>query len=149
MDNEKNPFESFEDAASVEAFEQILAMEMATVCSPGMLGKKKCRIFIREDPNDHGSIGDGKRYIPDSKSPAHAHVLDASGKLIGFLNITGPRPTTENDVWEYKRPKESKLDEYRDDIVNWANDKIKGEDKDEGNIYRWTGLRSQWKNDHQ
>jgi hypothetical protein len=143
-----DPFESFEDAVSMEN-ERVLAMEMATVCSPGMLGKKKqCRIYIRENPLDHGSLGNGKRYIPDNQLPAHAHVLNSIGQLVGFLNITGPRPTTEAEVWEYKRPKESKMDEYREDIVNWANEKIEGEDKGEGSIYNWTSLRAQWRNDH-
>ena len=124
-----------------------IGLEMATVCSPGCIGKKKCRIFIRENPDDHGSIGDGKRYIPDAKSPAHAHVFDSSGKLVGFLNITGPRPRNENDVWEYRKSKKSQLDAYREDIVNWANEQKTFEE--EGvTIYNWSLLRQQWKEDH-
>jgi len=121
--------------------------EMATVCSPGSLGQKlKCRIYIKENPLDHGKIGDGKRYIPDHDSPAHAHVLTADNYLIGFVNITGPRPKTIQDVWEYRKPKTSKLDEYREDIVNWANSRV---EDDEGNfIYNWTLVRYLWKVDH-
>jgi len=124
-----------------------MGLEMATVCSPGCIGKKKCRIFIRENPDDHGSIGDGKRYIPDRQSPAHAHVFNQSGDLVGLLNITGSRPQTETDVWEYRKPKVSKLDEYREDIVNWANEQETFEE--EGvKIYNWSLLRQQWKKDH-
>jgi len=122
-----------------------LGLEMATVCSPGEAGKKKCRIYIRENPVDHGNIGDGKRYIPDEKSPAYVHVFDSSGKIVGFLNITGPRPQKESDVWEYRKPKNSKLDEYREDVVNWANTK---ETTDGIEIYNWTIVRQTWKNDH-
>jgi len=124
-----------------------MGIEMATVCSPGDAGRKKCRIYIRENPLDHGNIGDGKRYIPDSQSPAHAHVYDASENLVGFINITGPRPQKKEDVWEYRAPKKSKLDEYREDIVNWANTKEKDEE-DGIEIYNWSLLRRMWKKDH-
>ena len=124
-----------------------MGLEMATLCSPGCLGKVKCRIYILENPVDHGNIGDGKRYIPDRQNPAHVHVYDANNKLVGLLNITGPRPQNEEGVWEYRKPIKSKLDKYREDIVNWANTQEIFEE--EGvRIYNWSLLRLQWKNDH-
>jgi hypothetical protein len=133
--------------------ESEISINIATVCSPGTLESKKlCRVYIKEHRHDQGNLGTGKEYLTDSEPPAYLHVLDKDMLLVGYLNITGPRPTTASEVQEHKRTKVAKdglspFNEYREDIVNWANDWIPEEDGP-GGFHCWAHARVQWKLDH-
>jgi hypothetical protein len=74
--------------------------------------------------DEHGYMNRYRRLL-DKESPAHVHIgLNKASNVIGELNITGPCPTSKNDVLEYKAASNIRSRDFNDhkkDIVSWAN----------------------------
>jgi hypothetical protein len=111
---------------SEEKFEMLPVM-MATLCLPTVrvLGKPIGISIIIQD-NEHGQLNTVAQ-IPNDKSPAHVHIYE--GKLkekreIFQINITGPCPSTKDNVMIYKQNKKinSRFSEsdIKEKFYNWA-----------------------------
>jgi hypothetical protein len=103
---------------------------------------RNCRIYIVNISEDDGKVlGTGKRYILDKNKPAHSYLFDEYKKFIGCINITGPRPKRDEDIIEYNKQSDSRIDKYRKDIVDIVNRKNLF---DPPNNYFWDGIRYSW-----
>jgi len=91
-------------------------------------------MIIVVNGSDHGTIG-------NARSPAHAHLLDLSGKEIGEFVITPKSPKKPSDIIWYRTP--NVPDGYGKKIVDWANSKKRNK-----NITCWDHLILTWEDRH-
>jgi hypothetical protein len=113
--------------------------EIATVCSK----KDGWGMIIDVYSEDHG-------VLYDKTNPAHAHIKDLDGNLLGKFAITKEKPQSSAYIFDcYK--KDGKIiripPEYKEKIVRWAPIKPPLSDDDDA-ISNWGALKLAWRHLH-
>ena len=93
---------------------------------------------VRSD--DHGKFG-------NKGSPAHAHILDNSGKEVAEIELTANPPKKPNDIIWYRTPKPPMG--LIDKIIKLANSPSKVAKKVGSNQTIWQSTLQQWLTFHE
>jgi len=88
--------------------------------------------------NDHGKL-------MNKANPAHAHILDASGKTeLAQIVLTRNPPQTVNDIQWYRTSNPSNVFVLGKAIVKFAGSPHLPSKKTGQNITNWTAVLNQW-----
>jgi len=83
----------------------------------------------------------------DKNNPAHAHVRDINGELLGKFVITKEKPHSIEYVFDFDSNHIIPI-EFKKKIVDWAAKPSLNYDKEDGSVTNWGAVKAEWANLH-
>jgi len=118
-------------------FEEVIHLsEMGTLCKK----EDGWQMIIEVHANDQG-------ILYDKINPAHAHIKDINGNILGKFAITKERPRSEEYVFDCDK-NHIIPPNFKKKIVDWAPKPSPNYDEEDGSVTNWGAVKAEWRNLH-